>query len=75
MSNEYPRDLRYTKEHEWARVDGGKALVGITRYAVDQLGWSRTVSQAVSGFSDTSHGEPGGIRTHDQGIKSPLLYR
>ncbi len=23
---------------------------------------------------DTSHGEPGGIRTHDQGIKSPLLY-
>ncbi len=33
-----PGDLRYTKEHEWVRVDGGEAIVGITRFAADQLG-------------------------------------
>ena len=33
-----PEDLRYTKEHEWARVDGAKIVVGITNYAQDQLG-------------------------------------
>ena len=38
MSNEYPEGLRYTKEHEWARVDGNKVTIGITRFAVEQLG-------------------------------------
>ena len=38
MSNEYPNDLRYTKEHEWARLDGKVATIGITRFAVDSLG-------------------------------------
>ena len=33
-----PADLRYTKEHEWAKVEGGRARVGITHYAQDQLG-------------------------------------
>ena len=33
-----PGDLRYTKDHEWVRVDGDEALVGITEYAADQLG-------------------------------------
>lgn len=35
---QYPADLRYTKEHEWARVDGDRARVGITAYAQEQLG-------------------------------------
>ncbi len=35
---EVPDDRRYTKEHEWAREDGGRILVGITDYAQDQLG-------------------------------------
>jgi glycine cleavage system H protein len=34
----YPADLRYTKEHEWAKVEGKRARVGITQYAQDQLG-------------------------------------
>ena len=34
----FPRDLKYTKEHEWARVEGNIALVGITDYAQDKLG-------------------------------------
>ena len=33
-----PDDRRYTKEHEWAKEDGGRILVGITDYAQDQLG-------------------------------------
>jgi len=33
-----PSDLRYTKEHEWVRMDGEEATVGITEYAATQLG-------------------------------------
>ena len=34
----YPADLRYTKDHEWMRVTGDEAEVGITDYAQEQLG-------------------------------------
>lgn len=34
----YPEDVRYTAEHEWARLDNGVVTVGITSYATDQLG-------------------------------------
>jgi glycine cleavage system H protein len=34
----FPDDLRYTQEHEWVRVDGNIARVGITDYAQDALG-------------------------------------
>ncbi|MGZ8515663.1 MAG: glycine cleavage system protein GcvH, partial [Candidatus Limnocylindrales bacterium] len=33
-----PTDLHYTKDHEWVRIDGDIATVGITTYAADQLG-------------------------------------
>jgi len=33
-----PTDLRYTPDHEWVRVDGDQATIGITQYAADQLG-------------------------------------
>lgn len=33
-----PAALRYTKDHEWVRIDGTAATVGITKYAADQLG-------------------------------------
>ena len=33
-----PEDLRYTPDHEWARVEDGKVRVGITDYAQDALG-------------------------------------
>jgi glycine cleavage system H protein len=35
---EFPEGLRYTKEHEWVAVDGGRARVGITDFAQDALG-------------------------------------
>jgi len=34
----YPEDLRYHPEHDWARVDGDEATLGITWYAQDSLG-------------------------------------
>ena len=33
-----PAELKYTKEHEWVRVEGEEAVVGITDYAQSQLG-------------------------------------
>lgn len=37
MSN-FPTDLKYTKEHEWVKVEGNVGTVGITAFAQDQLG-------------------------------------
>jgi glycine cleavage system H protein len=34
----YPADLKYTKEHEWIRVDGSTGAIGITDFAQQQLG-------------------------------------
>lgn len=34
----YPANLRYTKEHEWVRVDGDIGVIGITNHAQEQLG-------------------------------------
>ena len=34
----YPTDVRYTREHEWARLGDGLVTVGITNYATEQLG-------------------------------------
>ncbi|MCD8293408.1 MAG: glycine cleavage system protein GcvH [Prevotellaceae bacterium] len=34
----FPNDIKYTKEHEWIRLEGDTAYVGITDYAQDQLG-------------------------------------
>ena len=33
-----PNDLKYAKSHEWAKVEGGNATVGITHFAQEQLG-------------------------------------
>jgi glycine cleavage system H protein len=38
MASEVRADRRYTKDHEWAKADGATVEVGITAYAVDQLG-------------------------------------
>ena len=52
-----PTDLRYTNDHEWVRVDGDAATIGITGYAAEQLGdivfvelpdVGRTVTQAAA---------------------------
>jgi glycine cleavage system H protein len=38
MSDEIKDDRKYTKDHEWAKLEDGEVLIGITAYAVDQLG-------------------------------------
>jgi glycine cleavage system H protein len=37
-SESYPDDLKYHKEHDWARIDGDEAVLGITWFAQDALG-------------------------------------
>ncbi len=34
----YPDNLRYTKEHEWVRIEGDEAVIGITDFAQHELG-------------------------------------
>ena len=34
----YPADYKYTKEHEWLKVDGNTGIIGITDYAQNSLG-------------------------------------
>ena len=38
MPTMFPHDLRYSREHEWVRVDGSTAVIGITSFAADELG-------------------------------------
>jgi len=33
-----PEDLKYTKEHEWIKIDGNEAVIGVTDYAQSELG-------------------------------------
>ena len=48
---EFPEGLRYTKEHEWVAVDGGRARVGITDFAQDALGDVVFVQPPESGLA------------------------
>ena len=38
MSDNVPAGLKYTKDHEWAKAEGKEVIVGITAFAVEQLG-------------------------------------
>ncbi len=57
--SEIPADLKYTKEHEWARIEGAEATVGITAHAVEQLGDVTMVTLPEVGTEVTA-GEPFG---------------
>ena len=46
-----PDDLRYTDDHEWLRVEGDEAIVGITEYAADELGDVVFVELPAAGMS------------------------
>jgi glycine cleavage system H protein len=36
--SKYPENLKYTRDHEWLKIEGNVALIGITDYAAEQLG-------------------------------------
>jgi glycine cleavage system H protein len=56
MSAQVPADRRYTKDHEWARVGGGEVTVGITAFAVEQLGDVTLVNLDVKVGDEVSAG-------------------
>ena len=60
---QYPRDLRYTKEHEWARIEDGLVRVGITSYAVDQLGDVTLVDMPAPGEDVQAHERFGDVES------------
>jgi glycine cleavage system H protein len=53
---EFPGDLKYTKEHEWVRMEGDVAVVGITEFAQSELGDLVFVDLPVVGKAVTAHG-------------------
>ena len=55
-----PRDLRYTREHEWAKPEGKNVRVGITAYAQEQLGDVVFVELPKVGAKVTAH-QPFGV--------------
>jgi glycine cleavage system H protein len=59
----YPRDLHYTPEHEWARVEDDLIRVGITAYAVEQLGDVTLVDMPAPGEDVQAHERFGDIES------------
>ena len=53
--SEIPADLRYTREHEWAKKEGDRVRVGITAYAQEQLGDVVFVELPKVGGKVTAH--------------------
>ena len=59
----YPNDLKYSKEHEWARVDGDTATVGITTFATESLGDVVFVSLPSAGDEVKQFGKFGEVES------------
>jgi glycine cleavage system H protein len=55
-----PDDLRYTKDHEWARIQGNRATFGITQFAVEQLG-DITMAELPREGEKVDRGKPIGV--------------
>jgi glycine cleavage system H protein len=56
----YPDDLKYHREHDWARIDGDEAVLGITWFAADALGELVHFEPPAAGATvtrDASYGE------------------
>jgi glycine cleavage system H protein len=59
-SESYPDGLKYHREHDWARVDDGEAVLGITWFAQDSLGelvHYEAPDEGVTVTKDASYGE------------------
>lgn len=59
----YPSDLRYTKDHEWTRIEGDLVRVGITSFAVEQLGDVTLVDLPEAGRTLDTHAHFGDIES------------
>ena len=58
-----PQDLRYTSDHEWARLEGGKVRVGLTDFAQEALGDIVFVQLPSVGNSVSKGGELGEVES------------
>ncbi|MEX0753894.1 MAG: glycine cleavage system protein GcvH [Actinomycetota bacterium] len=58
-----PQDLRYTKEHEWVRLEDGVVRVGITDFAQDALGDVVYVDLPAAGTAVTAHEAMGEVES------------
>jgi glycine cleavage system H protein len=70
----YPDELKYHREHDWARIDGGEATLGITWFAQDSLGELVHFEPPAAGASvskDSSYGEVESVKAVSELI-SPL---
>lgn len=47
---DFPEELKYSKEHLWVRIEGNKAVIGITDYAQHELGGITAVELPDSGY-------------------------
>jgi glycine cleavage system H protein len=74
MALHYPEDLRYTETHEYLRVDGEVATIGITAFAVDQLGDIVFLELPNVGATVTKGGSFGSIESVKavEDLKSPV---
>ncbi len=73
-SAEYPADLKYHPEHDWARIEGDEATLGITWHAQDALGELVHYEPPAAGASiakDTSYGEVESVKAVSD-VVSPL---
>jgi len=61
--SKYPADLKYTKDHEWARKEGDLVRVGITSFAVEQLGDITIVDLPKIGTKLDAHAHFGDIES------------
>ncbi len=57
MNDDFPTDRKYTKDHEWAKLEGASVRVGITSFAVDQLGDVTLVNFDVKVGDTLTHGQ------------------
>jgi glycine cleavage system H protein len=70
----YPDELRYHREHDWARIDGSEAILGITWFAQDALGelvHFEPPEQGSAVAKDTTYGEVESVKAVSDVI-SPL---
>ncbi|MCF8076610.1 MAG: glycine cleavage system protein GcvH [Desulfotignum sp.] len=58
-----PEDVKYTKDHEWAKVDGDTVTIGINDYAQDQLGEIVFVEMPAVGDSFSAEDEFGSVES------------
>jgi glycine cleavage system H protein len=59
----YPKELKYSKDHEWLRVEDGVATVGVTQFAQEELGEVVFVEVPDVGQSFAAHDEIGSVES------------